>query len=74
LASEGRIRKVAKLWRGDDYIVEDAPFLFPLVTGLQRYKSQIDDLFILPFLFRETFLFVLPHNKRTASTTTQWKR
>lgn len=40
LASEGRIRKVAKLWRGDDYIVEDAPFLFPL----KNYKGQYEVL------------------------------
>lgn len=44
MASQGKQRLVAKLWRGEDYTVEQAPFLFPV-----KNKKGVFELLSAPW-------------------------
>ena len=38
LASQSKQRNVAKRWHGDDYVVEEAPFFFPIKDTKGKYE------------------------------------
>jgi len=38
LASHAKQRNVAKRWHGEDYVVEDTPFFFPIKDTKGKYE------------------------------------